>query len=309
MLVFLLKRGTKLLSAIVNIAVVLAIISLFFWILAEIQYPFNSQIFINWGGKHYVPGFWGLHFLAQEPASFFGLQLVRNTGLYAEAPMFSFVLSVAFIFNLFYLKHSPTYYFRGIVLFATIITTVSTTGLLICFLALVGNLVMKHWDLYTRLPRRKKYYIWIGLGGLLLVGLSLIWINKVNTFQGSVSIRSDDIKAGWNSFLQSPIFGNGLGNLRAIKRLMASYRLMKGGNHGFSLGILQILSYGGVIFLAFYLIPLIMAFMRKHYVDAFVLLLVMVLLTLTIVNETPLLIFILIFMVCKELPNWRNEND
>ncbi|EKK21028.1 hypothetical protein [Fructilactobacillus florum] len=298
---FSIYRAKNILRAIVRMTCLLALLSLFFWILAEVNFPVDDYLFIDWGSKHNVFGFYGLHFLAQEPAGFFGLNLIRNTGLYAEAPMFSFVLSVSFVFNLFYLQKDISYRFRNGLLLVTIFTTVSTTGILIAFLAIFGKFIGDHHKFYTNLSKRLRFLIAFFGSFTLLIGLGGILINKLNTFQGSVSIRSDDIHAGFSAFSKSPFFGNGIGNLHLIKRLMASYRLIPGGNNGFSIGILEVMVYGGILLLLFYLVPLFLAVLRKDYRDLFVMLLMLLLLSLAIVNEAPLYLFVLVFMFCKEI--------
>ena len=62
----------------------------------------------------------------------------------------------------------------------------------------------------------------------------------------------DDYKAGYLSWKESPIMGNGYGNVEALEQHMSAFRYY---NMGQSNSILKVLSEGGIYFLLFYFIP------------------------------------------------------
>ncbi|WP_429970351.1 hypothetical protein ACQW5G_04890 [Fructilactobacillus sp. Tb1] len=297
------------LHAIVDITVVIACISLVFWFMGELGYPANCSLLLGWGGHRVIFGFYGLYYFTQEPAHFLGTMMIRNTSIFSEAPMYSVILTTAFIINLFYLKHNRFFRFNCLVILLTLITTVATSGILICFLACLGYFMYLNRDKFNRFTKKQKISYTVSSLIIILTVVSAIIINKLNTFSGSVSIRSDDIRAGLKAFINHPFIGNGIGNNAAIKHYMAHYRLVAGGNTGFSLGLIQIMAFGGLMLLFIYLIPLIKSLLSKDYLDLYIILLLLLMLALTIINEAPLFIFILVFIYMKQKGFGGNFND
>jgi hypothetical protein len=97
---------------------------------------------------------------------------------------------------------------------------------------------------------------------LLIVALEYIIQFKLKNSLGSVSIRSDDFRAGMMAFLDHPIFGNGFNNLASIEAHMDANRLLYNpeaialglNRAGFSLGFPEMLTLGGFYYAFFWLI-------------------------------------------------------
>ena len=138
-------------------------------------------------------------------------------------------------------------------LVVAIVTTISTMGYLIAAFA-VGCYVL-FWMAQRGWLRKRA--VQLSLAAVFLLGVAAVIVVmkwKVDTTSGS--LRSDDLLAGWKSLVHHPLFGNGHGNLRAIRRHMSEWRHF---NLGYSSGLMWVLSDGGIWFAAAYLYPIIRA--------------------------------------------------
>lgn len=236
-----------------KIVTVYSIISIVMWIICSILPIVGnySQLMVIWGSIHSVPLYFHLYTQSQDPIVFLGINFVRNTGIFAEAPMYSFVLSVALLINVFIEKKFNAV---TIILILTIFTTGSTTGVLISILILA--------ILFSRRLIRSKYKkVFLPLiVFIILLGVLISIIVTVLKFQqgsGSVSVRLDDFRAGYITWTEHPFFGSGLSNNMAIIKNMNTARWFYVGhigNTGFSSGFMEYLAGGGLFFLIFYCI-------------------------------------------------------
>lgn len=253
------NRLNLLIKHFISVCCFIATFSLFFWILAVIGVPMNSTLYISWASKYYQPikGFWGLFYFSQGFTTFLGFYLPRNTAIFTEAPMCSFVFCLALILDMFIGKDYKKCRLsaREIVLILGIISTTSTTGIMIVILTLVANLFRSV----------KINPLVIALGAMFsVVVLYILWqifLVKTTENSGSVSIRIDDLNAGIKAWLRHPLFGNGLENTLAYLPFIQGYRVVDGGNSGFSSGALHILMTGGLFyFMWVFLIPFLKMF-------------------------------------------------
>ncbi|KID42291.1 hypothetical protein [Fructilactobacillus fructivorans] len=282
----------------INIVSFLSVISLFFWLLSEFDIPTNTEFVAQWGHDIKVPGYLIFQFIPQGAVPFLGINIVRNTGLFIEAPMFSFVLSSAIIFSLFLCPDLKQRKSKLLILYVTIITTTSTTGIIISLLSLVIYIFAVEWKkIVKNVSRIDRYAI-----GLVLIAFAGCFAgfaisSKMQSMKGSTTVRSNDIMAGFHAFMLHPIIGNGIGNFDILKKFMLASRLKQGGNDGFSAGLMQVLAYGGIALLLVYLVPLIFSIIKRDLNTTIVSSLLLVLLFFTIVNEVELYFFLSIYLV------------
>lgn len=220
----------------VNIVTILAGISLILWLLGPI-FGFispNGTINSNWSGMgevNTVDGYFGLLYLVQRD-QLLGISAIRNTGIFVEAPMYSFTLSIAITLEV--LAHRPLNKARAIVLALCIVSTLSTTGVVVLLL------------LATMLAWRKLGNRWkplfICFVVLILLIAGYIVCSKIATSSGGT--RVDDFNAGAAAWLENPVFGNGYAGSGVILSHMSEWRLH---NMGFSNSPMEILSLGGLI--------------------------------------------------------------
>lgn len=89
----------------INIVLVLSIISLFFWVLGSnfgIIKPTNYVV-NDWNGGSIIPSYYNIYFESQS-ISIFDNELVRNSGVYPEVPMWNLLLCVAVVFQEYFIK-------------------------------------------------------------------------------------------------------------------------------------------------------------------------------------------------------------
>lgn len=273
---------------IVNIGVSLAIVSVALWSLRLIGINTNSSIQILWGGVRNVPGLFRLQFFPQGSVSFFGISILRNSGFYSEAPMFSFVLSFSLIMHLFCNKRASITDFRTVILGITLITTTSTTGLLILVISILFKLNIQSTSLWKIIT-----IVMIPIG---IIILEYILTAKVSDMGGSVDTRIDDIRIGLLSWKRHLILGNGIDNSNSIKQFMDYSRLGLYGNHGFSSGVFNILSGGGLLLASIFIVIPFVKFSHNSLNNTAFCICFITLLSVSIVDSTYFVLFIIIYM-------------
>lgn len=232
-----------------DVVVVLAVISLYYWVFGVILQLFqpNMGISIHWGQFSYAPGYDGLHFAYQVDTTFFPDQgIIRNSGIFTEAPMFNLWLDLALAGELF-LKRKPSK-LRVIILLITIITTLSITGII---LGVVCLLVYKKWNI-RRTDRLARGLFLVGLMVLLplIVGATVhMWTLKSDT--QSYAMRVSDYVGGFMLWLDYPLFGDGYANLSGL----FEYIYAPDDVVGFSNTLTGVLGTGGLWIMVLYVIP------------------------------------------------------
>lgn len=242
-------RLMVLMSRFVDLICILAVISLAFWylgVIAKVIAP-DMYIEINWGNFRYAEGFFGIHYAFQLDTTFFpDAYIYRNSGIFAEAPMFNLWLDFALAIELF-LKEKPSK-FRVALLIVTILTTMSVTGILFIVLCMGLSALVR----YRQMQRFNKGMLMI----LALVAIpaativliqSLILKGDTNSFE----MRLSDYSAGARLWIEYPLFGAGFGNLKALQ----SYLYNPDGAFGFSNSIMAVLSTGGAWMALLYYVP------------------------------------------------------
>ncbi|HGF7163124.1 TPA: hypothetical protein ACF3D0_001831 [Enterococcus faecium] len=255
----------------------LAVVSLIFYFLyiTGILHQ-NSSLFIKWGTPRWVNGIFYLHFFPQGEANFLGLNVIRNTGIFSEAPMFSFVLSIGIIIYYYIEKPKKFVTFQSIILVFTVITTTSTTGLIL----LISIIMLK---LFISMPGYYKLFVLVLIPFAIVIVFKILE-SKFTSMQGSTSIRMNDFYAGYQAFLQKPLLGNGMVNGGdVIKRYMDFSRLTLGGNDGFSSGLFYGLARIGLVGMIFYIfIPFFATIMKNKNIAAISILLFILFIVTTI---------------------------
>lgn len=231
-----------------DVLVVLAPISLYYWLFAVNMrwIPPNCYIVIDWGYRRYVMGFDQLQYAVQIDSTFFPEAFIyRNSSLFTEAPMYNLWLDIALAGELFLRERTSR--FRVVLLVITILSTMSVTGMLYLALCLLLHLVRK----YPTMERsQKRATMLLGMVAIpaLVVGLVVAMTMKSDT--QSYSMRLSDYVAGFKLWLDEPIFGAGYANLQALLPYMYS----PDGVLGFSNSLTAVLGTGGVwISLLFYI--------------------------------------------------------
>lgn len=276
-----------------NIVFYLALLSLLFWMLfVNMHIGSSSQLYLPWAHQSISNYHW-IQFSYQN-ITLLGKDFVRNTGIFTEGPMFTYVLLVAFLTELFFRANRRRLHL--IVLLVTMVTTFSTTGIVLTLLAFFFSYFLNksHFRLGQLIRIFSIPIIILGVG----LALYFILVNKATT--NSYSVRANDILAGFIAWKDHPIIGNGYRNIGALSQYFDAWRIQAGGAAlGYSSGLLNVLSDGGVYLTLFYLYPFIHCLLKlknKAYFELGIFnFLLLVILFITVVPYVPLTLAILAF--------------
>lgn len=279
-----------------NILFFIAIISLFFWIngsLLKITHATGTWI-TDWGTYKAINSYYNIYFETQSIVVSGIGSIIRNSAIFVEAPMCSFMFTIALCTELF-LKEK-TNKFRCLIFIISIISTISTTGITIMLL----GLSLKFINNQKENLKNDKLLVFIKIIMIIFaIIIFFIIIEKlINVKMSSHSgmSRLSDFKNGFKAWLDNPIFGYGFGS----RGLLFEY-----GNYGYSNSIIPILTQGGLYLLLPYLISIIMAIrinLKYDFKKFSFYFLFLIMFVLTIVPFQNLTFYIFISM-CKNVRN------
>lgn len=178
--------------------VVFAAVSLFFWLFGEILHliPPSGTIANDWSGGETISNYFYLHF---------GAQGQRNCGVFCEAPMYNLVLCSALFVELF--VRSSVSRVRLLVLVATIVTTMSTTGQLVT----MGSLFVRFFVMRKRMASAWSVMLGavVSLASLIAVAYASKYIMEEKATGASYAVRAAYMLKELRAFASSPIIGHG----------------------------------------------------------------------------------------------------
>jgi hypothetical protein len=189
---------------------------------------------------------------------FLGRDLVRNCGLFMEAPGFAVFLVYAAAVEI--LLRKKLRLLPCAILCVTALTTFSAKAILLVVLICGFRYVIVRSR--TIIGQRFKLFLLpLVLVAVLFVALVLI-ADKMTS--DSFYIRMDDLRACIKAWLTNPLFGTGYWNDEAV----APFFTYEGRyNDGLSMGFMVILAQGGLFLLALYLLPMIWCVRRFSGID------------------------------------------
>lgn len=239
--------------AFVNVLALLAVLSMALWVLGPILGILspNCDIRNTWNGlgvELRSEGFFHLLYVVQS-VDILGFSTVRNTGIFAEAPMYSFVLCVGILLE-WYLAERPRITVICL-LSLCVITTFSTTGILFLIAFCALECLSSVYQSGSRL--RMVIMLLLVLAFFVVADLAMLLIDdKLATRSGS--IRLDDLSAGFQAWVRHPLVGYGLSDTNSVTRYMSGFRSE---NLGFSNSFFDVLARGGVVFMALFVVSLL----------------------------------------------------
>lgn len=272
---------SALLSKFVNVVVILAIFSLFFWIfgtLLNVVHP-TSTVINQWSGGQLINSYYNLYFETQQMI-FFGFRIIRNSGIFAESPIWGLILSIAYVIDFLILKFDKNSKRNIIIL--TMLSTISTTGIIIVGLAILYKIMTtSRW--MTKL---------LLLPVTLSLGFSLLLLLAEKSETVSANLRVDDYNIGFIVWKTSLWIGHGLNNgILAIQSHISTFTR----NLGYSNTLFVILAQGGLLLFLIYFSPMILLLFKKNInLDfKFAIILFFILVTTIIFEGTFLFLWIL----------------
>ena len=275
----------NLIDMFVVITSMLASMSLLLWVLGPLTGIIRTNCSIistwNWRGYEIITrGYYHLLFETQD-IDFFGIHIVRNTSIYPEAPIYSYILCVALLMES--LGLGKRHVICQCILAVSIITTFSTTGyiflvLLICirFLSMT-----ERFEFHLRVLLRM---ITVTVAIFSIYFTLLLLNEKLGTSSGN--IRLDDFRAGYLAWQNNILIGNGFAKGDIVRDYMSGFRSY---NMGFSTSLMDVLARGGIIYITVFVIQFFGCFKRPNY--GVIGSLFLFLWTVTIVPTIPISLF------------------
>lgn len=252
-----------------NIIVVLSVISLIFYFGGSILKYFKPTDYIQfkWGGAREIPSYHNIYYETQK-IFLNGKLFIRNTGIFTEAPMYGFSLSIALITELFFrktrgIKNLIILFISIPILILTILTTLSTTAIGIMCVSIPVRILI---SIVENIKKSKKIVLINIILLVLLAGAGLklggyFLHNKIQNSAhnkyGSFDVRKDDIKVGYKVWKEYKLFGAGFDQYQYVQQQMNF--IGREDDIGGSSGLMKVMPEGGLVLLGMYIIPFILA--------------------------------------------------
>lgn len=262
------KNFLRYFSYFLYIIAMISLVFYFFTTIISVIKPLNT-ILVSWRGDAGFRNYFYLYFSADY--SYFSHGILRNTGIFVEAPQYGMNLVFALMYELF--VNNSTNYKRVIIFCITIFSTFSFGSILTMMIMLYLKLLFEN-NSHTLIGIINTIILIVLAVLGLIVGYALV-LSKINT-GNSFKIRVDDFISGFKSWKLHPLFGNGYNNSSVVKQFVGSFRSwsLRNNQIGFSNSIAMILSNGGVYLFLTYLISSILflcsEMRKKKYLFAIV---------------------------------------
>ncbi|GCA66495.1 hypothetical protein KGMB01110_09310 [Mediterraneibacter butyricigenes] len=293
-------------KAFINVAVIFAIISLFYFVFGTCLniVSESEKTAIYWGtwDSSAIRTFHNLYYEAQFLKINATQFIARNCGIFCEAPMYNFVLCIAVSAELFIMD--KVHWWKILILLATIITTFSTTGYLFIVITVLLYLANIIFTKKGGSIHKIAFSILTILGMMIVLG---ILIHKITTISGagSVNVRSDHLKACIKAWLDSPILGVGYENQSVIME----YEKYK---QGISVGFPYLLATGGMLLSSLLIVPYVKLFKNSFKTKRFEICifetLFLILYFFTAITFFPILRFYIAYIFVLEFDNLEINN-
>lgn len=248
-------------DAFVNVVSVVAFISVFFWLFGSIFTLIKGvpTLYI-WAGNRITNNYFWIYFENLTQATeLFGRTVIRNTGIYAEAPSYSGYLIMALAIALpadnkkFPLK-------QKVLLVITMLTTLSTKGL-IAVMILIALIYLFMYPAQSPSKFIQKFIFSIIIVTAASIGTYLLLEDKSTT--SSYLVRMDDVRSAISTWKNHVLFGSGYQETSEIIRNFGVSR----SNNGLSMGLTILLAQGGIYMVAFYILSYICALCTSRHID------------------------------------------
>ncbi len=248
-------------KAFVNVVSVVSAVSLFFWLFGSVLsiVPGFPTLYI-WAGNHTTVNYYWLYFENRIQANqILGQTVIRNTGIYAEAPGVSGYLIMALAIALPGEKEKYPLK-QKVLLVITMLTTLSTKGL-IAVMILIALIY-----LFTHPAKSPSKLILKSIFAIIVmtavsIGTFLLLEDKSTTL--SYIVRMDDVRATISTWKNHVLFGSGYQEAEEIIQHFSVSR----SNNGLSMGLTILLAQGGIYMITFYALSFILALYASRRID------------------------------------------
>lgn len=230
---------------ITNLVTIIAAISLVFYFFGSILgvIPGKTISSFHWGYDVEANSYFDIYYESQGAMKMFSnAEYVRNCALFCEAPMYAFLLAICFGYELLIREKRNTV--KLTVLFITCITTTSSTGIVGLFMTLLFFSIIKFRDKKTN--KTIRIILLLSLPTIFVTCISIcyyMFVAKMTIRSLSYSTRMDDLRACFQVFLSSPLWGCGV---RYYNSIISHLSMINRSSTGMSSGLFVMLAQTGV---------------------------------------------------------------
>ena len=298
------KNASPFLFRLSNVIYVIAVISLFFWIVGTVFHIIQptGNVVSTWTGEGALStvcnSYYGIYFETQEVSSSFGI-LYRNSAFFSEAPMASYIFVIGFLIEFFMVERKSK--LRVLILVASILSTFSTMGIIAVILSFSLNVLFSKPKI--SFIRVLKIIILPIVGVFVCLMAYDIISSKLQSVSGIT--RIDDIIAGFQAWKTNLLFGTGFGNMTVINSYMSRWRAY---NTGYSNSLMMILAQGGILFGIVYGFVYAKCIIESYKVNSRIFSLFLVF-ALTTVFTIVIYRWITIFILCLFMHSTKNFQE
>lgn len=248
-------------KAFVNVVSVVAAVSLFFWLFGSVLGVIKgASIPYIWAGNRTTVNYFWLYFENHTQATeILGNSIIRNTGIYAEAPGFSGYLIMALAIAI--PADNEKYPLRQkVLLVLAMVSTLSTKGLIAVMILIALNYLLTHPAKSTSKFIQKIFFAF-AIITVVTLGTYLLLEDKSTT--SSYRVRMDDVQAALSTWRNHVLFGSGYNDSAEIIQNFSVSR----SNNGLSMGFTLLLAQGGIYMMAFYVMSFIVALCTSRHLN------------------------------------------
>ena len=304
---FKMKNKYSIIKKISNIMLIISVTSLFFYVFGTTLAIIKPNEFINikWGMEKRIPSYFNLYYETQK-INILGFTIVRNTGIFTEAPMYVFVLIICLFEKVFIEKNRK----KVLIIIVTILTTFSTTGIILMSIILISNIVLNKSNTSIKKIIILPIAIFIGL---VISANFLIskYMESSYNINSSLNIRIDDYRAGIKAWKDNPIFGSGYGTTEITNKYISSSRNEY--QTGTSSGIMVLIAQGGIyissIYIVFILLQIRYSFLYKDYKITILSIVFIILLFVTNVAYRNIVLYFISLAFSHAICQNKQSND
>ena len=197
-----------------RLMLIIAATSLVFWVFGtvlKIITP-NDKVWFNWGEMKGANSYWRVFFEPRwQAVKVLGRTIYKNCGIFAEPPMYGFLLGTAY--SVYRLFDNSSRLIKAL-LIVTIITTMNTTAIIYL---MVFELCIYFFNKRIEIVSLVRLLIGICF---FVVGTILALTLVLKKFaSGSGMVRLDHLAVSWTLWNTNPLLGVGIGNHDAFTRL------------------------------------------------------------------------------------------
>nr|AXB83697.1 hypothetical protein DRB99_01700 [Clostridium butyricum] len=272
------NRELELLNKFSKLITILSVISITFWLFGSVLKLINSTntIYLSWGNGRTILSYYNIYFETQK-TTVGTLSFIRNSSIFTEAPMYSLLIIIALLYEL-YLSYNIKMK-RIFILVVACLSSFSATGICLASIFIYIKLI------FSRKNNKIIDLLLKFLTPILFICVILILKNMINVKSGTGSAfcRLDDYIASIKAWKDNILFGNGINNTLCIINYMNPERMS---NLGLSNSLGVVLAQGGMYITAIYIYPciniILKSIIQKRYNIVFFIFGLIILFILTI---------------------------